>query len=251
MFHVKRNWKSFLVVSDLHAGGGGRADDFGRHADLFAALMRHCANIGLPVVGAGDWAETWQFKAAEIEREHARHFVAVRELSRRGLFAFAAGNHDLDIGLLAMLGNDSVGDYVDVDTGSGVWRVEHGHQHDRTNRSPGIKHRVGVRIARWLEEHVSSDIDVLDNYRRAPARDEDSLARAARKMIGTGNFVGVAMGHTHRPVRLEIVECVHKGLYLNSGAWTQARTPHVALIHGARGAVVAVRSPAVFRLIRP
>ena len=251
MFFVKRKWPSFLVVSDLHAGGGGRADDFRKHADLFESLMWHCHAVHLPVVGAGDWFETWQFKRSEIEREHARHFAPVRELARDGMFAYAYGNHDEDIGLAASIFGDHVGEYVEVDTGAGVWRIEHGHQHDKYNASPGLLHRVGLWIGRFLEEKVSSNIDVLDNYRRTPSRDGDALSAAAKRYIDSGRYRGVGMGHTHRSNRIEFDRGGETCLYLNAGAWTEARIPSAVLVHGCRGGVVPIRNREVFKLIRP
>ena len=156
---------------------------------------------------------------------------------RQERFHFCPGNHDLESAGIAQLINAGwASEHVIIDTGDGLFWVEHGHRLDKYNRKPNWGHRLLLSIGKRLEK-IHPDADVLDKYRRAADRKQvdgggDSLARGAKRILNTGRFRGVVMGHTHRG-GLWVLGTKHGPRpYANCGAWTSAHTPSVVIIRG-------------------
>lgn len=84
------------VLSDLHLGDGGDADDMRNNHDTLVAALDWYRNQGFTLVLLGDIEELWQFELDQVEKQYGSSVYAAlcRFLSGRILRVF--GNHDVE-----------------------------------------------------------------------------------------------------------------------------------------------------------
>jgi UDP-2,3-diacylglucosamine pyrophosphatase LpxH len=217
-----------IILSDLHLGDGGPADDFGSADDFGPAngpqdralvefLREHRREC---IILAGDTADLAQASEAEIKAAHP--------LAVRAIVAYAhvllRGNHDDVPVLFGRPTREAV-----------LWSgtlVMHGHQFDPINYGRWrLVGKVGSWAAGWLERTFGANADVvLDRWlakRILPGRfgDPDRYRRRAlryiRRVYGAERIV---LGHTHT-----YEPSCDASRYANSGTWTNGRRDVVVL----------------------
>ncbi|MBM3187612.1 MAG: hypothetical protein FJZ90_02700 [Chloroflexi bacterium] len=88
----------YVVISDLHLGDGGSADDFHPNEAVLLDALTHYRQDGYSVVLLGDIEEFWQFDLPAIEGRYGGSvYAALRALGDDRLHR-VFGNHDLEWG---------------------------------------------------------------------------------------------------------------------------------------------------------
>ena len=54
--------RKYAVISDIHLGDGGRADDFRNNEETLGTALQHYRNSGYTLILLGDIEELWQFE---------------------------------------------------------------------------------------------------------------------------------------------------------------------------------------------
>lgn len=240
------NWRDACVffASDLHAGDGGPADDFARHAPLFGEFLRRLLPTRHRLALVGDVEENWQFGPVPIARTYGAIGRALGRLVEEGRLVYVPGNHDEEaVGFPILAGLRWAAPAATIETAAGRIWVEHGHRFDPWNRNPGWQHRLLLAGAKVLER-VHPDADALDRYRRPADRrghDRDrNLLEGARGILVGSSLAGVVLGHTHRAGRWAIETPAGPRIYVNDGAWVGNVTPSLGVADAGGFRVVQV-----------
>lgn len=182
----------YVIVSDLHMGNGGRADDFKRNADLFETVMQnYYLSGGYNLILNGDVEELQRFRLDAIRRRWSRIYEMFSRFATETQLLRLVGNHDLDlfwkppadIEVLEALRFDYHGDDI---------FVFHGHQSNpRLLRYSALIRLVLRYIATPLQVH---------HYE--VSHDSEKKFRTERRVYafaGARKILSV-IGHTHRPL---------------------------------------------------
>jgi UDP-2,3-diacylglucosamine pyrophosphatase LpxH len=191
------------VVSDLHMGNGGWADNFrGNHPAAVAALRKY-RREGRRTVLLGDIEELWQFAPGEITEARSDVYSEMRAAGREGLLR-VWGNHDeywAGAGVRDPAGAPPAAEALRVGTGGRAILMVHGHQGTLDSDVMSGISRLLVRAFRWVEGPWILLMKALGLYRRPstmariPRDFEQVMYRWARD-----RDVVLVCGHTHRAV---------------------------------------------------
>lgn len=174
----------FLFFSDLHMGGGGKADDFAPNADLFKRMMAD--HQGWVAICIGDVYDLWQFKLPDVLSSYD---VRIADF-------LVEGNHDKEIRFPSC--------YV-IETIPAVFII-HGHQ-------SGDWLNYGLwRVTRFFVRYVWKPLEYLGLKDPRPSRRGVRHERSRRKLKRWANDMGIKViaGHTHFQE--------HDGYYWNCGS---------------------------------
>jgi predicted phosphodiesterase len=235
------------VISDLHLGDGGPADD----ADPRGVYRAVEAALGFPVshlVVNGDLVERWQFSLKAIIREQAGllRWIDFQCYQRNVSIAVVHGNHDganLSVLLTALR---PVMPRSDLWGGEDValegWWFRHGHQFDVMNRpgplqpiARGLTAFVGgiQRIAPGFREWWINPTAWISMARRSKGRKEILHLAAARWAKDRG-VKALCIGHTHTADIL-----LREGVMLaNAGCLTRGHAEFAILREDGTGETV-------------
>jgi len=205
------------VLGDVHLGRPGAplaytGDDAGFAAWIDALAAQYDA-----IVVNGDLYDLergvvpFAFRD-ELDRLDAAHPRSLAALRRAGAIVLV-GNHDAALAELR-----GTGDAIDLDTPSGLVRVEHGHRWDApikqlrrftaavtwaSGRVVASPARPLFDVMRWLDRRLTGE-----TARRSP------VERGAAAWLGAHrHYAGLVIGHTHRP----ILDRVAGGVLANPG----------------------------------
>jgi UDP-2,3-diacylglucosamine pyrophosphatase LpxH len=89
---------SYVLISDLHLGNGGGADDFRRNESTLAAALDHYHAGGYRLILLGDTEELWQFDIHEIRAKYDASIYARIQGFAPDRLHRVFGNHDIDWG---------------------------------------------------------------------------------------------------------------------------------------------------------
>ncbi len=93
--------QKYVLLSDIHLGDGGRADDSRHNERALVAALRYYAGEGYTLLLLGDIEEFWQFDLEPIERRYNDSvYAAFRTFAGSGIRRIF-GNHDREWGGLA------------------------------------------------------------------------------------------------------------------------------------------------------
>ena len=84
------------IVSDLHLGNGGEADDLRRNVSALRAALRSYEKEGFSMVLLGDIEELWQFDLEKVVDEYAGTVYADLIAFGNGRVFRIFGNHDIE-----------------------------------------------------------------------------------------------------------------------------------------------------------
>jgi UDP-2,3-diacylglucosamine pyrophosphatase LpxH len=93
---LKTVGQKYVVMSDLHMGDGGQADDLRHNKDTLKRALEHYKNKGFKLILLGDIEELWQFDLEEIERTYGKDIYARMRRFGKGNVYRVYGNHDKD-----------------------------------------------------------------------------------------------------------------------------------------------------------
>ena len=90
--------RKYAILSDLHLGDGGDADDFHRNEPVLLAALDHYKDEGYALVLLGDIEELWQFDLRRIVERYARTvYSKIRAFGDERVYR-VFGNHDYEWG---------------------------------------------------------------------------------------------------------------------------------------------------------
>jgi len=195
------------VISDLHLGRGGAADDFGHSDRAFGRFLDHLEAWHDRIVLLGDVYETWSGPlpgrpAAELAAVRAAHPALAARFDGPDYHA-VIGNHD-------PIAAPVLGARSEL-----FWRLDgrrylflHGHQLDwLIGRTPALS-AAGIWSGAWLRrlgaQRAFHRLQHLDARLRGttPAQAEASPARRALALARRRGADVLVVGHTHHPHRV-------------------------------------------------
>ncbi len=197
---------SYVLISDLHLGDGGGADDFRRNESTLAAALDHYQAAGYVLLLLGDTEELWQFDSGEISARYADSiYRRVRGFHPERLWR-VFGNHDFEWGspadpaLPGPPRTHGVPEGIKLTDRDGKPRLllVHGHQGTHLSDYKSWSSRFWVRMARKVEPFIRKlglwrnpsipDSPITKDFERI----RYAWAKAERVML--------ICGHTHRAV---------------------------------------------------
>lgn len=85
-----------ILMSDVHRGDGGWADDFSKNQNLYFAALTHYYNENYTYIELGDGDELWKNKRlSDIVYVHSHAFWLLSKFFNEGRFHCIFGNHDM------------------------------------------------------------------------------------------------------------------------------------------------------------
>ena len=182
----------YVIVSDLHMGNGGRADDFKGNADLFETVMRDYYLSGAyKLILNGDVEELQRFRLEAIQRRWSRiydifsRFAAETELIR------LVGNHDIEL-YWDTPDDFEVQEALRFDFGGDDIFVFHGHQ----SNPRLLRYSTLIRL---VLRYIATPLQV---HHFEVSHDSEKKFRTERRVYsfaGSHKVLSV-IGHTHRPL---------------------------------------------------
>ncbi len=196
--------KKYAIISDVHLGNGGKADNFRHNHDIFLMATGSYLEQGHHLILAGDTEDLWQFDLQEVRNSYdttvydrLRHFSDANRLTR------VFGNHDREWGPLRdpafrvppCHGHPEAVKLTDSANKPRVM-ILHGHQGTADSDKCSWASRFFVHLYRYVEPymHPLSDdpaatrSDVSGDYERMMY----NWAKAHRVLL--------ICGHSHRAV---------------------------------------------------
>ena len=90
--------KNYVVMSDIHLGDGGHADDFHGNEEAMVRALKHYAAKGYSLILLGDIEEFWQFDYERVVGRYQKSvYAAIRAFTDARIFR-VYGNHDSEWG---------------------------------------------------------------------------------------------------------------------------------------------------------
>jgi len=203
---IKTAGQKHVIMSDLHMGDGGKADDLRHNKDTLMRALEYYRKNRFKLILLGDIEELWQFDLEEIEDTYGRDIYAkMRKFGKNNVYR-VYGNHDKDWILQDPLRKE------DSDS---RWAVEalkmkgkdgrtsilliHGHQGSVESDKYSWISRVLVKKAFKPVEGLAK---ALKLYGHSTAK-KSQIAKDYEKIIyswAKKNKVIIICGHSHRAI---------------------------------------------------
>jgi UDP-2,3-diacylglucosamine pyrophosphatase LpxH len=194
-----------VLISDLHLGDGGKADDFRHNESTLALALSHYHAAGHELVLLGDTEELWQFDIPEIRATYDTSiYRQLRTFAPDRLYR-VFGNHDFDWGspidpALPAAATHGVPEGIKLVDRQGRPRIllAHGHQGTYDSDYKSWASRFFVRVGRTFEPLLRT----LGLWRnpsipRSPVTKDFERIRYA---WAKAQRVMLICGHSHRAV---------------------------------------------------
>lgn len=193
----------FVIMSDLHLGDGGRADDFRKNQQALLNALDHYRGEGFTVVLLGDIEEFWQFDLDRVaERYDSSVYQAFREFPDRRVIR-VAGNHDIEwLALRDPTTNrdtrvHGAHEALKMKLGSSAPSIllVHGHQGSTDSDRWSWNSRYWVRVYKGIEPVLK--LDRHSSATKSPiVRDYERIYYGWAK----DHRIMVICGHSHRAI---------------------------------------------------
>jgi UDP-2,3-diacylglucosamine pyrophosphatase LpxH len=195
--------KKYVIISDIHLGDGGGADDFRHNVKTLTNALNHYNKNGYNLILLGDIEEFWQFDLEKIVNQYKRTvYKAIKAFGDERVYR-VFGNHDLEWRSLpdpirknpARYG--SALEAIKMRDKEGTIRLllVHGHQGDKDIDKHIWRSRFLVRLYRRVEPYVKLDrhtsatqSQITKNYEQIMY----SWAKSAQAIL--------ICGHSHRAI---------------------------------------------------
>jgi UDP-2,3-diacylglucosamine pyrophosphatase LpxH len=195
--------KKYVIISDIHLGDGGGADDFCHNEKTLTTALAHYNKNGYNLILLGDIEEFWQFDLKEIVNRYKKSvYKAIKTFGDKRVYR-VFGNHDLKWRSLpdpirknpAQYG--SATEAIKMKDKEGTIRIflVHGHQGDKTVDTRVWRNRFFLRLYRRIEPYIKIDrhtsatqSQITKNYERVMY----SWAKSAQVIL--------ICGHSHRAI---------------------------------------------------
>jgi UDP-2,3-diacylglucosamine pyrophosphatase LpxH len=195
--------KRYVIMSDLHLGDGGRADDARDNEKTILTALRYYQSKRYSLVLLGDIEEFWQFALKEIVKQyHDTVYNAIKAFGDERVYR-VFGNHDLAWRSLAdPLRNNpgrfgSATEAIKMRDRHGNIRIflVHGHQGDTAVYTHPWRSRFFVRLYRMVEPYIKLD-------RHTSATQSQITNRYERIMYSWAKHAKIILicGHSHHAI---------------------------------------------------
>ncbi|GAB4190325.1 MAG: metallophosphoesterase family protein [Calditrichia bacterium] len=198
--------KKIVILSDLHLGNGGGADDFVHNEHIFRGMMQFYMENGYMFILAGDIEEFWQFSLKEIIKRYDNLvYSKFREMDSKKVCRIY-GNHDIDW----MLPDDPLRKYpkeitqpmeaviLKIKEGYPNILICHGHQGSEESDRFSKFSRFFVKMFRYVEP-LAKRIGFYKN----PSAPTSSITKDYERIFyrwGKENSTFIICGHSHRAI---------------------------------------------------
>jgi hypothetical protein len=185
-----------MIISDLHQGDGGPADDYKKNDTLTSETVARYQALGYVVIGAGDIVDGWKFEFSNIKYTQPSFDYRIQ------------GNHDRALGIfpeaILLKGN-----------GNSIL-IDHGYAGETTTD-------VGWKTSRWVVRHVWMPLQASGLVRDPTTHpcpsvnpDRHDIVVRARHNWAFERKQLLAYGHIHagwedRPYVFNDDCCIHDG----------------------------------------
>jgi UDP-2,3-diacylglucosamine pyrophosphatase LpxH len=157
--------KKYTIISDIHLGDGGGADDFRHNVKTLTNALNHYNKNGYNLILLGDIEEFWQFDLEKIVKQYKRTvYKAIKAFGDERVYR-VFGNHDLEWRSLpdpirkhpARYG--SATEAIKMKDKEGTIRIllVHGHQGDKTVAKHIWRSRFLGRLYKKIEPYFKID----------------------------------------------------------------------------------------------
>jgi len=196
----------YVLISDLHLGDGGEADDFVKNEAALQRLLAHYQEHGFSLILLGDIEEFWQFDLAHIQKRYNDTVYAAMRAFGAERILRVFGNHDgewagmQDPARPASQGAALADEAIKLKDAAGVPRIllVHGHQGSTDADKYSWFSRFFVRLFRGIEPLVR----LTGLYGHSSAT-KSSIAKDYERTFyqwAKANGVIVVCGHSHRAI---------------------------------------------------
>lgn len=209
LWHEKKDVKTlstkgnkYVIISDMHMGDGGDADDFRGNKNAVVRAFKHYKDAGYSLILLGDVEELWQFTADEVaDTYNDSVYESIRAFGDDKVHR-VFGNHDLDWKTKDPIRSKSslaykVYEGIKLKDAKGVPKIllVHGHQGTKDSDENSFSSRAFVMLYRYIEPHVKVDEAIAAPRSVITQEFEKERFNWAKK-----NNVILICGHTHRAV---------------------------------------------------
>jgi UDP-2,3-diacylglucosamine pyrophosphatase LpxH len=173
--------RRFVMMSDLHLGDGGRADDARDNEQIILAALAYYRKKKYSLILLGDIEEFWQFTREEIVKRYRNTiYKAIKSFGDEQVYRIF-GNHDREWGASPdPIRNEPnkflpATEAIKLRDGTGMVRIllVHGHQGDEAIYRHPWRTRFFVRSYRLVEPYLKLDrhtsvaqSQITDRYER-------------------------------------------------------------------------------------
>ncbi|MGD8921614.1 MAG: metallophosphoesterase family protein [Candidatus Zixiibacteriota bacterium] len=198
--------RKYVVISDVHLGDGGQADDFVGNTDVMIRALQHYRDQGYTLVLLGDIEEFWQFDLNRIvEQYRDTVYKAIRDFGDDRVYR-VFGNHDIEWGTLEDPGRNTPAHNVAAlqaiklksKSGKTCGLLVHGHQGSTESDKTSWFSRFFVRLFANFEGIAKA----LGLYGHKAATKSMITEDYERIMYGWAKQQRVILicGHSHRAI---------------------------------------------------
>lgn len=198
--------KKYVMMSDIHLGDGGKADDFHENEKVLEKALKKYKQEGYGLILLGDIEEFWQFDQEKINDRYNRSiYKAIRSFGDKQVFR-VYGNHDIEWGTLedpaknqpvrAIAAFEAL-KLKDKDGNIRIMMV-HGHQGSKESDKTSWLSRFAVRLFKFVEPLAGA----LGLYGHPSATKSQVAKDYERIMYGWAKKEKVILicGHSHRAI---------------------------------------------------
>ena len=200
--------RKYVIISDIHLGDGGGADDFHKNEKIVEKALDYYRTQGYTLILLGDIEELWQFDLHTVTKRYENTiYRAIREFGNHhneDCVYRVFGNHDLEWGYSkdpirnAMNGRVCATESLIMKDSEGNRRIllVHGHQGTGDSDKYAWVSRPFVRLFRYVEPMARN----MALY-RSPSITKSSVPKSYEKKLyswAKKNRVLLICGHSHR-----------------------------------------------------
>lgn len=197
----------YAVVSDIHLGDGGQADDFRDNEETFTAALNYYNSNDYSLILLGDIEELWQFDLKKVVERYKSSVYGATKAFGKGRVIRVFGNHDIEWGSPpdpAMPGQRKSrgapeGLRLVSETGDPQIFLAHGHQGTPESDKNSWFSRFAVRAGWTPVERTLRSVELYRNPSEPKSRVTKSF-EAIRYAWAKENRVLLVCGHSHRAI---------------------------------------------------
>lgn len=195
--------KKYAIISDIHLGDGGGADDFSHNGKTLTNALNHYNKNGYNLILLGDIEEFWQFDLSKIVTQYKKTvYKAIQDFGDERVYR-VFGNHDMEWHSLpdpirkhpARYGPATEAIKMKDKEGTIRMLLVHGHQGDKDVVKHIWRSRFFVRLYRKIEPYVKIDRHTSATQSQITKNYEQIMYSWAKRAQ-----VILVCGHSHRAI---------------------------------------------------
>jgi len=198
--------KRYFILSDVHLGDGGQADDFHNNERILETALECYNKWGYSLILLGDIEEMWQFDQKEIEERYKGSiYKKIRSFGDDRVYR-VFGNHDINwqtlpdpaknMPLWCHIATEAL--KLHIDQSDTTMFLVHGHQGSVNSDKAAWSSRFWVRFLKPFER-IGRKLRVYRN----PSITKTKVKKSYEKIMASWvNTTGIPLicGHSHRAV---------------------------------------------------